>query len=286
MTIKSIAANTAQIIKPLLNDIAKNVVNIWGFIGGETLDMSGKEVGEFKTELQSRIKGYDSLIVRAAAIGRYMVSAKVSEAFMSKAYRALGERIIGNVCQQKVDDLADITAALKLGIDSGLLDTRNIGEFKKTWKDSGLKIAISDIKKNPTPEKGNKGNGGGGEDTANKLIKAEKNLEASRRNHNETKLTLAKVKGEVSATQKRNNALAAAIDRIASLAADPKFPAKKLRGECLELRAFITQTETVAADPVDRDAAKLQRFAAKSKKAAAANKGIARKKAKEAAAAK
>ena len=278
MTIKSIAAQTAAVIRPLLNDIATNVVNIWGYIGGNVVDMNGKEVGEFKTELQAAVKGYDSLIVRAAAIGRYMVSAKVSEAFMTKAYRALGERIIGNVCQQKVDDYADITAALKFGIDSGLLDTRNIGEFKKTWKDSGLKIAISDIKKNPNPTKGKgKGNGGGGEDTATKLVKAEKNLEASRRNHNETKLTLAKVKGEVSATQKRNNALAAAIDRIASLAADPKFPAKKLRGECLELRAFITQTETVAADPVDRDAAKLDRFAAKSKKSRAAKKGLAKK---------
>ncbi len=291
MTIKSIAKQTATIIRPLLSDIASRAVSIWAVVADAATDMNTKETGELKSELIASVGGYESLLTRAVAIGRFMNEAKLSESYMSKAYKVLGERIIGNLAQQKTE-ATEVKSAFDWAIDSKLLNTRNISLFKSDWRNEGLKVAQSNLVK-ASKETGNgNGNGNGNgktESTEAKLERAEKNAEKATRKHNEVKEQLKKEQLQNVETKNRNAELVKLHNEVSALigmAKDNKVSKVRLQGAILNLQAFVSETVIVADNtPIDRDAAKLERFNAKAKKAAAANKGIARKKAKEAAAA-
>ena len=285
MSIKSIAQETGKRIKPLLNDIALHVVNIWAVVADIANGMNTTEVSEFNRELKTAISGYDSLINRAVAIGRFMSEAKVSEAFMVKTYKVLGERIIGNLSQQKTE-AEEIKTAMIWAMESGLINTRNVGEFKKDWSENGLKVAQSNLKK-ASKEETKKGKGGskGKESDSVKLERATKNAEAATRKNNETKVALAKVKREKTEVQNRNNELAEAISKLINLASDSKVSKKRLQGEILEMKVFITETATVSDIETkvdDKEKAGFKKVNATNKRSNAAKKGIARKKAAQA----
>lgn len=284
MSIKSIAQETGKRIKPLLTDIALHVVNIWAVVADSATDMNTTEVGEFNRELKAAVKGYDSLINRAVSIGRFMSEAKITETFMVKCYKVLGERIIGNLSQQKTEAI-EIKAAMIWAMESGLISTRNVGEFKKDWSDNGLKVAQSNLVKASKETKKGKGKGKGKEESDSvKLERATKNAEAATRKNNETKVALAKVKREKTEVQNRNNELAEAISKLVTLASDSKVSKKRLQGEILEMRAFITVTETVKdVEPIDENETEgFKKVNATNKRSNAARKGIARKAAKAA----